>query len=80
VSNYRRLLACSDAELAQVDPLLMNLLVAKSIPSLADLDIAPYLISPPIRSWPTSGPTTCVGGCRRPSGCFGRRRRIGRMT
>jgi len=42
VTDYRQLLACSDAALARVDPLVMNLLVAKSIPSLADLDIARY--------------------------------------
>jgi len=42
VTDYRKLLACSDAELARVDPLVMNLLVAKSIPSLADLDIPRY--------------------------------------
>jgi hypothetical protein len=42
VTDYRELLAFSDAELARVDPLVMNLLVAKSIPSLADLDIARY--------------------------------------
>jgi hypothetical protein len=42
VTDYRQLLVCSDAELARVDPLVMNLLVASSIPSLADLDIARY--------------------------------------
>jgi len=42
VTDYRRLLSCSDAELARVDPLVMNLLVAKSVPSLADLDIPRY--------------------------------------
>ena len=42
MTDYRQLLACSDDELARVDPLVMNLLVAKSIPSLADLDIARY--------------------------------------
>ena len=42
MTDYRQLLACSDVELARVDPLVMNLLVAKSIPSLADLDIARY--------------------------------------
>jgi hypothetical protein len=42
VADYRQLLACSDAELARVDPLVMNLLVARSIPSLADLDLARY--------------------------------------
>jgi hypothetical protein len=42
VTDYRELLACSDAELARVDPLVMNLLVAKSIPSLVNLDINGY--------------------------------------
>jgi Transglutaminase-like superfamily len=42
VADYRQLLACSDAELARVDPLVMNLLVAQGIPSLADLDITRY--------------------------------------
>ena len=42
MTDYRQLLACSDDELARVDPLVMNLLVAKSIPSLADLDIDRY--------------------------------------
>ncbi len=42
MTDYRQLLACSDAELARVDPLIMNLLVAKSIPSLADLEIPRY--------------------------------------
>lgn len=32
-------LACSDEEFARADPLVMNLLVAKSIPSLSKLDI-----------------------------------------
>jgi hypothetical protein len=41
-TDYHQLLVCSDAELGQVDPLVMNLLVAKSISSLADLDIARY--------------------------------------
>jgi hypothetical protein len=40
--DYRQLLACSDDEFARVDPLVMNLLVAKSIPSLADLDLPRY--------------------------------------
>lgn len=40
--DYRQLLALSDDELAQVDPLVMNLLVAKGIPSLAHLDIGRY--------------------------------------
>ena len=42
MDDYRQLLARSDAELAPVDPLVMNLLVARSIPSLADLDFARY--------------------------------------
>ncbi len=42
MTDYRQLLTCSDAEFARVDPLVMNLLVAKSIPSLADLDISRY--------------------------------------
>jgi hypothetical protein len=36
------LLALTDAELARVDPVEMNLLVAQGIPSLADLDIHRY--------------------------------------
>jgi hypothetical protein len=43
MKDYRAFLACSDDELAAVDPLVLNLLVAKSIPSLADLDLAPYV-------------------------------------
>jgi len=42
VTDYRQLLSCSDDELARGDPLVMNLLVAKSLPGLADLDIARY--------------------------------------
>ena len=42
MTDYRHLLACSDDELARVDPVVMNLLVAKSIPILADLDIPRY--------------------------------------
>jgi hypothetical protein len=40
--NYFELLGLSDAELAKVDPVEMNLLVAKSVPSLAGLDISGY--------------------------------------
>ncbi|MDQ3330266.1 MAG: hypothetical protein M3552_06400 [Planctomycetota bacterium] len=36
------LLSLSDEEFAAVDPLVMNLLVAKGIPSQADLDIERY--------------------------------------
>lgn len=43
VTDYRELLAYSDADFAQADPLVMNLLVAKSIPSLAHLDIPRYV-------------------------------------
>ena len=39
-----QLLALTNAELARVDPVEMNLLVAKGIPSLADLDLAPYCV------------------------------------
>ncbi|HXG11591.1 MAG TPA: transglutaminase family protein [Gemmataceae bacterium] len=42
MTDYRQLLACTDEELARVDPLVLNLLVAKSIPSLADLDLPRY--------------------------------------
>src|SRR5712692_1646703 len=42
MNTYLELLSKSDAELARVDPLEMNLLVAKAIPSLADLDIPYY--------------------------------------
>ncbi len=42
MAEYLRLLAYSDAELNRVDPVEMNLLVAKSIPSLANLDIPHY--------------------------------------
>src|SRR5262249_14831064 len=39
---FRHLLAMTDKELARVDPLEMNLLVARGIPSLAHLDIRHY--------------------------------------
>lgn len=42
MTDYRQLLACSDPELSRADPLVMNLLVAKSVPSLAGLDVARY--------------------------------------
>lgn len=42
MTDYRQLLPYSDEQLAQVDPLWMNLLVAKSIPSLSNLDIHRY--------------------------------------
>ena len=71
MTDYRQLLACSDAELARVDPLVMNLLVAKSIPSLADLDISRY--QKLADHWADDVR-------RRPSGCSVRRRGTGRMT
>lgn len=40
--TVRDLLAQNDFELAAVDPLAMNLIVAREIPQLADLDIRPY--------------------------------------
>lgn len=42
VTKYQQLIGYSDEQLASVDPLVMNLLVAKSIPTLADLDIPHY--------------------------------------
>ena len=42
MTDYRQLLAYADADLARVDPLVMNLLVAKSIPCLSELDIPFY--------------------------------------
>ena len=42
VAEYLRLLSLSDAELERFDLVEMNLLVAKSIPALADLDIPRY--------------------------------------
>lgn len=43
MKDYRELLARPDEALSRFDPLVMNLLVAKSIPSLANLDIPRYL-------------------------------------
>jgi len=34
VTDYRQILECSDTDLARVEPSMMNLLVAKSIPIL----------------------------------------------
>ena len=42
MAEYLRLLSLSDAELERFDLVEMNLLVAKSIPALADLDIPRY--------------------------------------
>ena len=42
MAEYLRLLTLSDAELERFDLVGMNLLVAKSIPALADLDIPRY--------------------------------------
>src|SRR4051812_42225418 len=42
MTDYRQLLALPDEELAQVDPLVLNLLVARSIRALAELDIPRY--------------------------------------
>lgn len=41
-TDYRQLLAYSDADWRALDPLVSNLLVGKSIPALAHLDIAHY--------------------------------------
>jgi hypothetical protein len=42
VETWEDLMSRSDAELARTDPLVMNLLVARGIPSLAQLNIDPY--------------------------------------
>lgn len=42
MTEYCKLLALSPPELAKVDPLVMNLLVGQSIPSLAGLEISRY--------------------------------------
>lgn len=42
LSDWRALLALSDEALASVDPLEMNLLVAKGIPGLSNLEIPEY--------------------------------------
>jgi hypothetical protein len=40
--NYLELLGLSDEELSNIDPVVVNLLVAKSVPSLASLEIGRY--------------------------------------
>ncbi len=42
MTDYGQMLVCAAEEFPRVDPLVMNLLVAKSIPSLAALDIPHY--------------------------------------
>jgi hypothetical protein len=42
MTDYREMLALSNPELARVDPVIRNLLVAKSIPALAQLEIPRY--------------------------------------
>jgi hypothetical protein len=42
MADYLRLLSLPDQEFLRVDPVEMNLLVAKSIPTLANLDIPRY--------------------------------------
>jgi hypothetical protein len=42
LTDYRQLLPFSDEEFRRADPLVMNLLVARSIPSLAHLEIPRY--------------------------------------
>lgn len=42
LTDYRQLLAMDDPELGRVDPVVRNLLVAKSIPALAHLDVPRY--------------------------------------
>lgn len=38
-----QMFALSDEELAEVDPMVMNLVIAKGIPSLAELNIGHYV-------------------------------------
>jgi hypothetical protein len=42
MNHWEELLGKSDSDLAKVDPLVMNVLVAKGISSLANTEIAPY--------------------------------------
>jgi hypothetical protein len=42
MADYLRLLGLPDDEFVRVDPVAMNLLVARSIPALAGLDIPRY--------------------------------------
>src|SRR2546421_2637556 len=42
MTDYREMLALADPDLGRVDPVVRNLLVAKSIPSLSHLDIPRY--------------------------------------
>jgi hypothetical protein len=42
MATWEELYHCTDAELARVDPLEMNLAVAKAIPCFARLDISSY--------------------------------------
>ena len=42
IPTVAQMMGMSDAELAKVDPLVMNLVVAKGIPECADLDIPKY--------------------------------------
>ena len=42
MQDESRLMACSDADLAAVDPLEMNLAAARGVPSLAGLDVPRY--------------------------------------
>jgi hypothetical protein len=41
--SERQMLALTDAELANVDPVVMNLVIAKGVPALAELEIARYV-------------------------------------
>ena len=42
MSDFHDYLNLNDAQFRRVDPLAMNLLVARSIPSLSDLDLPKY--------------------------------------
>jgi hypothetical protein len=72
--SYLNLVGFTDEELVKVDPVVMNLLVARSIPSLEKVDISSYQaqrdVSPlrSIRSCPTPGGSfSGTPGHRRPA-------------
>lgn len=54
----RHLVAMTEAELATVDPLAINLVVAKGIDSLADLDVAHYQAI--VNSWANDFKNRCL--------------------
>lgn len=56
--NVGHLLAMTKSELAAVDPLAMNLIVAKEIPTLASLDIAEYQAI--VNAWASDFRSRCL--------------------